>query len=252
MLNELWSIFGFIMGIYNLQLSDVTPVSEDRFDVEHKLKLPTEHALNEDPAKLNDYFKKWRLCPSPAKTEVCYFHLSNRQANDTLRVEFDGRILNHSKNPKYLGVTFDRSLTFNLHLGNVAGELRTRNNIIPKLAGTTWGATAATLRTAALALVYSVAEYCCPVWIDSVHTTKVDVQLNQTMRLITGTIRPTPTCWPQCSVISHHRISDELRLSSENIGKSWLTQTYQSIPISHTKQDNIIGSNQDIQPSDQH
>ncbi|UYV65344.1 hypothetical protein LAZ67_3004010 [Cordylochernes scorpioides] len=64
-----------------------------------------------------------------------------------------------------------------------------------RLAGTTWGCGADTLRTTALALVYSVAEYCAPVWERSSHTDSIDAQLNQTMRLITGNMRPTPIDW---------------------------------------------------------
>ena len=45
-------------------------------------------------------------------------------------------------------------------------KLKSRNNLIAKLIGTSWGASASTLRTSALALCYSVAEYCCPVWLD--------------------------------------------------------------------------------------
>ena len=63
------------------------------------------------------------------------------------------------------------------------------------LAGTTLEAGAKTLRTSALALCYSVAEYCAPVWRNSVHTNLVDVQLNNTMRTITGAVRCTRTDW---------------------------------------------------------
>ncbi|UYV64140.1 hypothetical protein LAZ67_2006692, partial [Cordylochernes scorpioides] len=45
------------------------------------------------------------------------------------------------------------------------------------------------------ALVYSVAEYCAPVWERSSHTDSIDAQLNQTMRLITRNMRPTPIDW---------------------------------------------------------
>jgi hypothetical protein len=44
---------------------------------------------------------------------------------------------------------------------------------------------------ASLALVYSIAEYCASVWLITVHVSKVDVQLNNTMRLISGTIKST-------------------------------------------------------------
>jgi len=60
-----------------------------------------------------------------------------------------------------------------------------------KLAGSTWGASANTLQSSALALCYSAAEYCAPVC----HTSQVDVLLNSTMCLISGTLRSTPLPW---------------------------------------------------------
>jgi len=52
-----------------------------------------------------------------------------------------------------------------------------------------------TLRSSALVLCYSVAEYCAPVWSRSAHTSQVDMQLNSTMRFISGTLRSTPLPW---------------------------------------------------------
>ena len=49
--------------------------------------------------------------------------------------------------------------------------------------------------TSALALCYSVTEYCAPVWRNSAHTNLVDVQLNNTMMTITGAVRCTRTDW---------------------------------------------------------
>jgi len=49
----------------------------------------------------------------------------------------------------------------------------------------------------ALALCYSAAEYCAPVWSRSAHTSQVDVQLNPTIRLISSTLRSTPLPWLQ-------------------------------------------------------
>jgi hypothetical protein len=60
------------------------------------------------------------------------------------------------EHPKYLGVTLDLTLTHNAHLLKVSARI----NIVRKLAGTGWGAGTETLRTAALAIVYSTAEYC--------------------------------------------------------------------------------------------
>ena len=60
-------------------------------------------------------------------------------------------------------------------------------------AGSGWGAGAKTLRTAALSLVYSTAEYCAPVWCRSAHTQLIDSVLNDVLRIVTGCLRPTPT-----------------------------------------------------------
>ena len=49
------------------------------------------------------------------------------------------------------------------------------------------------MRTAALSLVYSTAEYCAPVWCRSAHTRLIDSVLNDALRIVTGCLRPTPT-----------------------------------------------------------
>ena len=61
-------------------------------------------------------------------------------------------------------MALDRSLTYRKHTENAGDKVKSRCNIIVKLAGTDWDATAPVLRTSAIALVYSVAEYCVPVW----------------------------------------------------------------------------------------
>lgn len=119
------------------------------------------------------------------------FHLSNRDANRKLNLIVHGTKLMNDDAPKYLGIKLDRTLTFNQYLEDVKNKLKTRNNIISKLAATSWGCQANVLRISALALVYSVAEYCAPVWERSEHAKKVDTQLNNTMRIITGCVRVT-------------------------------------------------------------
>ncbi|XP_044753710.1 uncharacterized protein LOC123313078 [Coccinella septempunctata] len=116
-------------------------------------------------------------------------------ASNNLNVTFNNSILRHNHYPKYLGITLDRTPSFNKHLTNLAAKLRTRNNILYKLAGSTWGADASTLRTSALSLVFSTAEYCASVWLNSPYVSKVDTVLNQTMRIISGSVKSTPIEW---------------------------------------------------------
>ena len=67
-------------------------------------------------------------------------------------------------------------------------KLKKRTNLIRKISGTSWGAPLAVLRTSAMALCYSVAEYAAPAWARSYHARKVDVSLNEIMRMISGTL----------------------------------------------------------------
>ena len=62
--------------------------------------------------------------------------------------------------------------------------------MLRQLVGSGWGAGAKTVRTAALSLVYSIVEYCAPVWCRSAHTCLMDNVLNHALRIVTGCLRP--------------------------------------------------------------
>ena len=95
--------------------------------------------------------------------------------------------------PTYLGVKLDRSLTFRQHLKALRKKLSTRVALLRRFAGSGWGAGAKTLRTSALSLVYSTAEYCTPVWCRSTHTRLIDSIIDDALRIVIGCLRPTPT-----------------------------------------------------------
>ena len=84
---------------------------------------------------MDSYFKRWRLCLNPLKTEVSCFHLNNHQKSRVLHVNLNGNPLKHNFQPVYLGVTLDTSLTYRNHLDKVKQKLKTRNNILNKLTG---------------------------------------------------------------------------------------------------------------------
>ena len=124
---------------------------------------------------------------------MCAFHLYNKEATRELKVAAKGHILPFSADLTYLGVKLDRSLTYRQHLESLRKKLPTRVGLLRRLAGSSWGAGARTLCIATLALIHSSAESCAPVWSQSAHTRLIDKPINDTLRLVTGCLRPTPT-----------------------------------------------------------
>lgn len=161
--------------LFNLYTSDLPPSNSRRFmyadDIAYACQDKNYNQLNEilssDMSLLIEYTRQWRLKPSITKTESSIFHLNNRESMAELEVEFDGAVLAHNPTPKYLGVFLDRTLTFRTHLQKLRSKISTRNNLIRKLSGTSWGANANCLRISSLSLVYSTAEYCASVWLNS-------------------------------------------------------------------------------------
>lgn len=86
-------------------------------------------------------------------------------------------------------------LTFKEHLNGLSKKLASRVNIVQRLAGTAWGASANSLKTSTMALVYAPAEYVSSAWRNSAHVHKVDVQLNNAMRVVSGTLKSTNLKW---------------------------------------------------------
>ena len=132
-----------------------------------------------------------QLRANPSKTQVCAFHLRNREAKRELNVVWNGTRLSNTTTPVYLGIHLDRTLCYKTHIEKTKMKVNARNNIILKLANSNWGCKASTLRPSCLALCYSAAEYACPVWARSTHAHKLNPALHDCCRIISGCLKPT-------------------------------------------------------------
>ena len=122
------------------------------------------------------------------------FHLSNRENGLQLSVFLDGNFLPHKSCFIYLGVKLDRHLTYKHYTEALQAKLTARNNLLRCLAVSTWKTSTSTLRTSALAIVYSTySEYAAASWCQSVHVRKIETVLNHTIRISIACLRPTPT-----------------------------------------------------------
>ena len=68
--------------------------------------------------QLTQSYRSNSLCANPDKTQVTAFHLRNKEANGSLKVEWNRPKLENTPHPKYLGVTLDRTLSYKEHMHN--------------------------------------------------------------------------------------------------------------------------------------
>ena len=130
----------------------------------------------------------------------------------------DNKRLVFQQAPKYLGVRLDRMLNFKHHLDEVAEQVTSKVSLIRRLAGTTWRASAKTLRISTQALVFSAAEYCAPVWSRSLQVKNVDVATNSSLRTISGCLKPTPVF--HLPVLARRKAAT-LALARESVKHDW-------------------------------
>lgn len=162
------------------------------------LTVKTQHAVTDpttncDPRRI---FISCKRNTNPNITQVSCFQWNNRLAN--LKI----------KKRTYFTVQKSNTLTFQStwmtlwidllpvkSTYKTADYASTRGNIVHHLASSTCGARAQVLRTTALSLAYSMAEYCTPVWLKSVHNREIGVQISRAMRSISGTLMPISLSW---------------------------------------------------------
>ena len=80
------------------------------------------------------YLLTWKLKLSTTKTMSAAFHL-NKEAKRETKIKYNNETLPFCSDPKYLGVTLDRSLTYRRHLESPHKKLTSRVALLRLLAG---------------------------------------------------------------------------------------------------------------------
>ena len=74
-----------------------------------------EHTIEEALDELKTYYCSNSLRANPDKTHVTSFHMKNRKAKRTLDVKWNNTDLENTPYSKYLGVTLNRTLSYEHH-----------------------------------------------------------------------------------------------------------------------------------------
>ena len=91
--------------------------------------------LTQDLGILEEYLYKWKLHPNTNNTAICTHHLDNRTANAEVDVTFCCIKVENVYYPKYLGVTFDWTITDTEHQQRCKEKVSAQVNLVRKMAG---------------------------------------------------------------------------------------------------------------------
>ena len=136
--------------------------------------------------------REWLVTVNTSKTTYTVFSLSNKKQEAKLTL--NSQRLTEEPSPSYLGVTFDRRLTWKQQIARCCSRAKLRLAIMRKLAGTDWGADEHILKKLYTGRVRPVLEYGISAWATAAksnldHINKIQ---NQAQRLITGAMKSTP------------------------------------------------------------
>jgi len=106
-------------------------------------------------------------------------------------ITIEGRPLKYNPTPTFLGIKYDRQLTFGGHVEEVTKKVKRRAQAIRKLGNTDWGYEKEVLRGTYIAVGRSVIEYAAPAWIPWISKTNLAAQ-RYAARAVTGQLKTTP------------------------------------------------------------
>ena len=136
---------------------------------------------------LETWSNLWRLPLNPKKCESSFFSTDPHQATFQPRLNLLGIPLLFNPTPKFLGVTFDRTLSFGAHVQSLCSKFYPRHKALRSIATASWGPTKAFVRP--------VLTYASPGWFPflcNTATNHLEALHRAACRVITGCLSSTP------------------------------------------------------------
>ena len=140
---------------------------------------------------LSEWCNKWKIKLNPSKTQVGLFTNSNNTKEITLNL---GRVpLTVSNEIKFLGLTFDRKLTWRHHIDNVRHRMWLRINAIKAISGRNLGMQSKTLIHLYKMWIRPIALYGAPAYYSAARTHIKNIQViqNSALRIALRSTRRT-------------------------------------------------------------
>ena len=151
--------------------------------------------IEEATAKVSEWSKKHKLNLNLNKCEIGVFSSNTHESQWKPEVRLDGQVLNVNPNPVFLGVTYDRSLTFTAQSMKVASRMTKGCRVLGALSNRDWGWSNWHLRRIYQATSLSILKYCAASWIPWLagnNLDRLEQAQNKCLRVISGQYSSTP------------------------------------------------------------
>ena len=144
--------------------------------------------------RLVEWSSKWRLPLNPLKCETSFFSLDPYQSRIQQSLHILNTLLKFNPNPTFLGVTFDRTLSFKHHVLSLRKKFHSRFRGFRSIPSASWGPLKESFCTLYNAFIRPILTYASPGWFpfsSPTHITSVERMHRSFCRVITGCLSST-------------------------------------------------------------
>ncbi len=126
---------------------------------------------------------------------MTFFSTNSHKANWQPTIIANNARLHHNPQPKFIGVTLDRLLTFGQHIQNISTKAAARCRALASLTSKAWGWRKDQLMKVYKTLELSLLTYAAPAWQPWAAPSRIE-QLercqNKALRVVAGHLKSTP------------------------------------------------------------
>ena len=150
------------------------------------------YRMNMALERVSTWTERWCVTINRDKTTGTLFTLSPKET--VKKLAMGTTTIKMEDQQTYLGVTYDKRLTWNHHITQAEMKARRKLNIMRKLAGTEWGSNEQVLKSVYQGAVRPHLEYGSNSWMTAAktHLETLDKVQNNALRIITGGMKSTP------------------------------------------------------------
>ena len=146
--------------------------------------------------RLERWSEYWCLPLNPSKCEASFCSVDPHQANLQPNLLLLGSRLRFNPTPTFLGVTFDRTLSFSKHVSSLKAKFFPRLRALRCISASSWGPSKESLSDLYKSFLRFLLTYASPGWfpfLSATNFTKLECLHRAASRAITGCLSSSPS-----------------------------------------------------------